>query len=115
MGESGSVMWMFDKVSLVQATKDNDKDVEEEAIEAGAEDMEKREGSYTFYGKWEDLSSLRENLVEQGWKVIKTELAYRAKDKIILDNEKAEDIKNLLMQFNENPDCKSVYTNCQPK
>ncbi len=111
MGESGSVVWMFEKVSLVEATKDNDENAEEEAIEAGAEDMEKKEDSYLFYSKPEELSLLRENLLKEGWTVTKAELAYKAKDTIKLDNEKAKDIQNLLILFDENPDCKSVYTN----
>lgn len=113
MGESGSVMWMFDKVSLVHATKDNDENIEEEAIEAGVEDMEKGEGFYTFYGKWEELSSLRENLIKFGWSITKTEPAYKAKDKITLSRDKEKEVKNLLISFDENPDCKSVYTNCR--
>lgn len=115
MGESGSVMWMFDKVSLVEAKKDNDKNVEEEAIEAGAEDMEKSKDSYLFYGKWEEFSSLRENLRAKEWNIIKAEIAYKAKDKIILDEEKEREVQNLLDLFDENPDCKSVYTNCAIK
>ena len=113
MGESGSVMWMFDKVSLVEATKENREHVEEEAIEAGAEDMEKTGEAYVFYGKREELPSLREKLIKQGWTVTKAELAYKAKDKTPLDDTQAEEVNSLLILFEENPDCKSVYTNCQ--
>ena len=113
MGESGSVMWMFDKVALVQAKKEDDQNVEEEAIEAGAEDMEKSEDSYMFYGKWEGLQTLRENLIARRWEVIKAELAYKAKDKITLEDSQKQDVQNLLTLFSENLDCKAVYINTE--
>ena len=113
MGDSGSVMWMFDKVALVQAKKDNNENVEEEAIEAGADDMEKIEDSYIFYGKSENLQTLREHLITKGWKIIKAELAYRSKDKLKLELHQEQDVQNLLNCFEENPDCKVVYTNWQ--
>ncbi|MDE0119013.1 MAG: YebC/PmpR family DNA-binding transcriptional regulator [Bdellovibrionales bacterium] len=109
MGDSGSVMWMFDKVALVQAKKENDQNVEEEAIAAEADDMEKIEDSYIFYGKWEHLQTVRENLIKKGWEIIKAELAYRAKDKVTVVNH--QDVQNLLRLFSENPDCKAVFTN----
>ncbi len=111
MGESGSVMWMFDKVALVQAKKEDDRNVEEEAIEAGADDIEKEEDSYIFYGTWEGLQTLRENLITKQWEVIKAELAYRAKDKVTLVDNQEQDVQNLLSLFRDNPDCKAVYTN----
>ena len=112
IGESGSVMWMFGKVALVQAKKEQENlNMEEEAIEADAEDVEQAEDSYLFYGKWEELQVLRENLVQKGWEVIKAELIYRAKNKIVLDKEKEREVQALLDQLNENMDCKAVYTN----
>ena len=42
MGENGSVSWMFNRVGQIEAYKDDDiLDPEEEAIEAGADDVEK--------------------------------------------------------------------------
>ena len=137
MEESGSVMWMFDKVALVRARKkkknfsqeekgkklsptalsfhlNNKKEqvsVEEEAILAGAEDMEQEGDIYIFYGKQEELSTLRKNLIKQEWEIIKAEQAYKAKAQITLHEEQRQDLQDLLKAFNENPDCKAVYTN----
>ena len=111
MGESGSVMWMFEKVSLVKATKDNDENVEEEAIEAGAEDMEKKEDFYFFYGQWGNFQKLQKSLLNKGWKIIKAELIYKAKNKIGLTKEQKQDIHNLLNIFYDNLNCKAVYAN----
>ncbi len=123
MGESGSVMWMFDKVSLVQARKavyfssssldkaSEGESVEEEALLAGAENIEPAEDSYLFYGHREDLKSLQENLIKQGWEVMKVELIYRPKTRMTLDEKKKQDLQVLLDCFDEYQDCKAVYTN----
>ena len=141
MGESGSVMWMFEKVALAEAhqkaelaskikysdskksvhlvTKKSFSDdskktsVEELAILAGAEDIEQKGDIYTFYGKWEKLSALRENLIKQQWEVIKAEPAYRAKTKITLNKNQKQDLEDLLKVFTANPDCKAVWTNME--
>ena len=112
MGDSGSVLWMFEKASLIYAKKNGGNEtVEEEAIEVGAEDLEEEEEYYLFYGKWEGLQKLQENLIQKGWDIIKAELIYRAKGKIEINTEQKKDIENMLMAFDENPDCKAVYTN----
>jgi YebC/PmpR family DNA-binding regulatory protein len=53
MGESGSVNWMFTRVCLIEGKKTGAFDPDEEAIEAGANEVFKgdEEGSYSFYGK----------------------------------------------------------------
>ena len=108
----GSVLWMFDKASLVCAKKEGgSKTVEEEAIESEADDLEKAEDCYLFYGKWEGLQKLQENLIQKGWNIVKAELIYRSKNKIKISEEHKKDIQNMLIAFNENPDCKAVYTN----
>lgn len=145
MEESGSVIWMFDRVALVQARKNKKADkkglsqeekekklsptdlsfslnneaeqekeqmsVEEEAILAGADDMEQEGDLYIFYGKQEELSTLRDNLIRQNWEVIKAEQAYKAKTQMTLNEEQIRDLQVLLKVFRENPDCKAVYTN----
>ena len=112
MGDSGSVMWMFDKAGLVWARKENgDETAEESAIESGAEDLEKAGESYLFYGKGEELQGLSKNLQQKGWEIIKSEMGYRAKNKVEINKEQKTDIENMLTAFDENPDCKAVYTN----
>ena len=110
MGESGSVMWMFEKACVVEAKKETNS-AEEEAIEAGAEDIEETGESYLFYGKWESLKKLQEKLSNTGWDILKAELIYKPKTKMDLSEEQKQDIQNLLDAFYDNPDCKAVYTN----
>lgn len=112
LGASGSVIWMFNKVALVEAQKKQTKiSIEEEAIIANADDVEPYKDSYLFYAPWDELQILQNNLIKQNWTIIKAEIAYRPKDKIILDQIQKEDIQNLKDLFMENKDCKTVYTN----
>ena len=126
LGEGGSVMWMFDKVAFVQTRKEGDNQpngtkaapatevsMEEVAISAGAWDLKEQDDSYIFYGKWENLHTLRDNLIKQGLQIIKAGPFYRAKNKITLDAQKQKEVLTLLKFFEENPDCKAVYTNME--
>ena len=113
LGESGSVMWIFDHIALVQARKVEDQNVEEEAIEAGVENMEKEENFYSFYGRREDLFTLRGGLEARGWEILHTELIYRAKNRMELGGEQKKEVEVLLEAFEENPDCKAVYSNME--
>jgi len=111
MGDSGSVMWMFDKVCLVLASKAVIASPEEEAIEVGAEDIDIIGTNVLFYGKTEDLNTLKEQLIKKHWTILKADVIYRPKNKILLEKEKKEDLSILIDNFNELPDCKSIYTN----
>jgi hypothetical protein len=49
LGETGSVSWMFNYVGAVEATKTGTFDPDEEAIEAGADDVHKNDdGSFEY-------------------------------------------------------------------
>ena len=80
LGASGSVSWMFDRVCLIEGKKADVSDMEEEAIEVGANDVEVGEMGYSFYGDLEDLDSIRNLLVERGWEISVAELSYRPKN-----------------------------------
>ncbi|MES2855985.1 MAG: YebC/PmpR family DNA-binding transcriptional regulator, partial [Bdellovibrionota bacterium] len=82
LGEMGSVMWMFDRVSLIEANKEAVGDPEEDAIEAGANEVEQHEDkSCRFYGAPEELKNIEVALTGRGWKVTTAELSYKAKNK----------------------------------
>ena len=58
LGAEGSVMWMFDRVAMLEASKTGVNDPEEDAIEAGAGEVERLEGDKClFYGAPEDLKA----------------------------------------------------------
>ena len=135
LGEKNSVMWMFNKVSLVQAfCPDGQTRAEESAIDIGAEDLAPAEGglgdnmtvlgadavkvgeeffspSFLFYGKVENLHNMKEKLIQKGWTILKIEWVYKAKNKIKLDTEQNKQALALWQALSEHPDCQSVHTN----
>lgn len=111
MGESGAVAWMFDRVCLIEGTKSEVGDPEEEAIEAGANEVETGEddNSYAFYGPPEDLDSIRTALMERGWDITVAELSYKAKEISSLSDDQKEDVIKLLGVLEDNDDTHRIH------
>lgn len=110
MGESGSVMWMFKRVGLVEAQRDGNFDPEEEAIEAGADEVEKADdGHFTFLSAPESLAALQEALSGRGWKVTKAELSYKATNLTELTDEQRKDVEEFLNELDDLDDTHRVH------
>lgn len=111
LGETGSVAWMFDRVAIVEGTKEGVEDPEEEAIEAGANDVEDSDdGGHTFYGDIEDLDNIRNSLTERGWEVTVAELGYKAQNKTDINDEQKQEVVQLLELLDDNEDTHRIYS-----
>jgi YebC/PmpR family DNA-binding regulatory protein len=112
MGESGAVAWMFERVALIQGTKNNVQDAEADAIEVGANDVEKEdETRYSFYAAAEDLDSVRSGLSKMGWTIQVAELSFRPKDKAQISEEQKQEVFELLEALEDNDDSHRVHAN----
>lgn len=111
MGDSGAVAWMFDRVALIQGKKANVGDPEEDAIEAGANEVEKDEetGSYSFYAATGDLDSVRGALQSRGWEVSVAELSFKAKEASKISEDQKKEVFELLEALEDNDDSHRVY------
>lgn len=109
MGESGSVAWMFERVSSIEATKTGTFDPEEEAIEAGANEVEKHGEGYLFYGAPEELDHVKKGLEARGWKVTAAELSYKAKNITTLTDVQKKDVMAFLTEMNEHDDTHRLH------
>lgn len=110
MGEVGSVAWMFDRVGLLEGTKDGSFDPDEEAIEAGANEVYKNDdGTYEFYTSADDLDAVREALTKRGWKVTTAELSYKAKNITELSAEQQKDVEEFLNYLDDMDDTHRVH------
>ena len=109
MGESGSVAWMFDRVSLVEGTKPGTFDPEEEAIEAGANEVEKTDEGYSFYGDPTSVDEIRKALTARGWTVTKFELSYKAKNLTALSEEQEKAVAEFLNELDDHDDTHRVH------
>lgn len=109
LGETGSVMWMFQRISLIEATKTGSFDPEEEAIEVGANEVEKSENGYEFYGAAEDLASIQAALQGRGWKVTAAELSYKPSNITELSETQMKEVQEFLQELENNDDTHRVY------
>lgn len=112
LGEQGSVSWMFERVSLVEGTPAKaDIDPEEEAIEVGANEVEKnKDGLFSFYSTPDDMESMQKSLIARGWQIKTCEYSYRAKNKTSLNEEQLKDVYEFLDALDDNEDCARIHT-----
>lgn len=117
-GQFGSkVQFLFDHVGTIEATKDKPKlDLEEAAIEAGANEVEPleevEEGSSggRFYTAPAELDSVCKALKAAGWTVSKFEMGYKPKDIVQLDDAQRAEVAAFLEAIDDHDDCHRIYT-----
>lgn len=109
LGEIGSVSWMFHRVFLIEALKTSVSDVEAEAIEVGADEVE-TDGEFSyFYGLPEGLDEVRSLLAERGWNIRSAELFYKTKNLTELAAQHRDEVVELLQALQDHDDCHRVY------
>jgi len=110
LGESGSVAWMFEPVGIIEAKKSGSFDPEEEAIEAGAEEVfVHAPGECEFFTKTDQLDQVRSALTQRGWHITKAELGYKAKNETPLSPEQKQEVEKLLAALDDHDDTHRVY------
>ncbi len=112
MGESGSTLWMFKHVAMIDAIKTGSFDPDEEAIETGADEVEKNtetNESYVFYGSQEALASIQTALIGRGWKILTAELSYKPNNPTTLDPTQQKDVEEFLNELDDHDDTSKVH------
>jgi YebC/PmpR family DNA-binding regulatory protein len=114
LAEPGSVIYMFDRVGMMEFHSDqiSPDEIMEAAIESGAEECESDENIHEIYCDPDELNSVREFLANKFGDPVVTELTWKAKNKIsINDVEKAEKLLKLIDILEDNEDVQSVSGN----
>jgi YebC/PmpR family DNA-binding regulatory protein len=117
LGNSGAVAWMFDRVGMVEATHAESKDIEEAAIEAGAQNVEPMDqgdlgdakAGAIFYTDVTDLNAVSNALSAAGWKVTTSELGFKPKNLVELNEEQSKEVAEFLQAIDNNDDVHRVY------
>lgn len=109
IGEMGSVLWMFDRVCLIEGTNLNVKDPEEDAIEAGANEVEKSGDGYRFYGAPEELKNIENALNGRGWKITTAELSYKAKNLVEIGEAEKKEVFEFVQILDDNDDTSRIH------
>lgn len=110
LGEIGSVAWMFDRIALIEGTNASVKDAEEEAIEAGANEVEKvGDSAYRFIAAPEDLKTVESALSGRGWKITTAELSYKAKNPTELSEAQRKEVYEFIQLLDDNDDSSRIH------
>ncbi len=114
LGAEGSVAWMFDRVSMIEGSKPNVQDPDEEAIEAGANEVvksteENTSDQYTFYGNPEDLKSIETALTGRGWKISAAEMSFKPKTITELTEAQKQEVIEFMQVLDDNDDTHRIY------
>lgn len=113
LGENGSVSWMFDKKGQITFKADDyDEDkVFEDALEAGAEDIEAEGENFIVTTDPADIMSVRDTLESQGYEIDSATLDMIPKNLQKVESDKEQSILILLEALEDHDDIKAVYTN----
>jgi YebC/PmpR family DNA-binding regulatory protein len=113
LGENGSVSWMFDKKGQIIISKvdQNEDNLFEDSINAGAEDFDADEDNYIVKTDPLEMMNVRKILEDNGYKIDSAKVEMMPKNLHKIDKDKSEKVIMLLESIEEHEDIKSVYTN----
>ena len=113
LGTSGSVSWMFEKKGIiVVARSPKDEEVEEKAIEAGAEDIKEMDDVLVIETAPEDFNSVLEAVNNiDGIEILESNIQLVATNESDVDDEVAEKVERLIEVLEEIDDVQNVIHN----
>ena len=124
LGAPGSVVFFFDHTGVVEATHaDKTRDVEGDAIEAGAQNVEPLEAEEIpdghvgarFIIEIKDLDTVSKCLTKAGWKVTAAELRYLAKNFVELPDAQRKEVADFLSALDDRSEERRVGKECRSR
>ncbi len=110
LGETGSVAWMFSRVGTIEAVRSGSFDIDEEAIEAGADDVQKHEDStFDFTTTFENLDAVNKALQARGWKVTSASPSYKATNITEISDLQKKEVEEFLNAVDDLDDTHKVF------
>ncbi|OWZ17719.1 Transcriptional regulator [Phytophthora megakarya] len=119
LGTNGAVAWMFERKGYLEIELPEDGNmpamdedtVMEIALEAGADDVEMREGLAQVTCDPSELASVRKGFTEAGLEPAISELIYNPKEFLDLDGDQRETFDKLVDALNEDEDVNQIHHN----
>ncbi len=113
LGTSGSVSWDFARLGAVEATPPQNPniDFDEEAIEAGAQEVEgaDEDGTVTFYTEAHDLDTVSKHLTARDWAVSSAKLIWKPKNAVTLEDDKRKEVETFLQAVQDDDDVEAIF------
>jgi YebC/PmpR family DNA-binding regulatory protein len=113
LGASGSVAWQFERKGqiYVNAARHSEDALLEAALNAGADDVKREDGSFLITTEAADFHQVQEGLRAAGIAVEEAELAMVAKNEVEVGGREAERLLKLLDALEEGDDVQKVHSN----
>ncbi len=113
LGESGCVAWLFDSKGVITIQIDNldAEELELQAIDAGAEDVNVENDCLEIYTKPEDLEKVRTTLAENNLSISSAEVCIVPKVTVELEEKAALQTLRMLDKLEELDDVNQVTSN----
>jgi YebC/PmpR family DNA-binding regulatory protein len=113
LGTDGSVAYLFTRKGQISFAPGEDEDqLMEAALEAGAEDVESYDdGSIDVTTAWEDLAAVKTSLEEAGLTPSDADITMIASISVPVDGDGAEKIMGMVDALEDLDDVQNVYTN----
>lgn len=113
MGNSGSVMFMFEHrgVFKFDPTKLNLDEVELDLIDAGAEDIQRDEEEIVVYTKFTEFGHMQKFLETKGWEPKSSELQYIPTTTKELSEAEQDEVMECVSALEADDDVQNVYHN----
>jgi YebC/PmpR family DNA-binding regulatory protein len=118
LGQPGSVSFFFNHAGVVEAThRDGSRDAENDAIEAGAQEVEPLEAEEVpegckgarFLTAIRELDPVSKALKAMGWTIAAAEIRYLAKNFPDLDETARKEVADFLTALDDHEDVHRVY------
>ena len=113
LAETGAVSFMFNHVGVVEyeAKVANADQMLEAAIDAGADDVVSSENGHEVYTATDSLRDVAKALEARFGEPKKAAMVWKPQNTVALDDEKGEQMMELLSVLEENDDVQNVYAN----
>ena len=114
LGQSGSVTFMFERkgIILIEAEGLDEEQVMDDALFAGADDINLEEDVFEIITDPNALGSVREALEEEGYEFVSAEVAYVPATTTVIEDEAAiAQMEKLIDMLEDNDDVQAVWHN----
>jgi len=114
LGNSGSVIWMFDAKGVLRILKNNLKNKEEfelNIIDAGAEDILEEEEGYSILTQPNDLPIIKKAVKQLNISIESSEIEMVPKNKIAAQEKEINQLNKLFEELEANDDINNYFTN----
>ncbi len=112
LGKAGSVAYLFDRKGILQvsAAGQDEMDLFERVVEAGAEDLERDEDTFMVTTAVETFDAVQTALAEAGIPVADASLVYLPTTTVRLDSERTRKLLAFVEKIEDHQDVQAVYT-----